>query len=261
MLARSRRKFRETSLSKSQFFRLFGYNGHCFNLRKTMHVRTFVKLLSSLFFCLSASLAAVHPALEKELFTIRDPSCERRQFRSSMKKIGEYLALDVARDLNTHEVTMKTLLGKEAVHSLVLEEIVLVTILRAGLPLVDGFLEVFPDAEVGFFAMKRDEKSLKAKIDYIALPSLEGKTVILVDPMIATGGSMCDAILHMKQLHPKKILAAGAIATRDGMERIQKEMPGIRFYTGAVDPILNSIGYIVPGLGDAGDRSFGLKID
>ncbi|OGN58478.1 MAG: hypothetical protein A3G30_05240 [Chlamydiae bacterium RIFCSPLOWO2_12_FULL_49_12] len=218
-------------------------------------------MLSSLFFCLSASLAAVHPALEKELFTIRDPSCERRQFRSSMKKIGEYLALDVARDLNTHEVTMKTLLGKEAVHSLVLEEIVLVTILRAGLPLVDGFLEVFPDAEVGFFAMKRDEKSLKAKIDYIALPSLEGKTVILVDPMIATGGSMCDAILHMKQLHPKKILAAGAIATRDGMERIQKEMPGIRFYTGAVDPILNSIGYIVPGLGDAGDRSFGLKID
>lgn len=216
-------------------------------------------LVLSVFFCLGSSVFASHPALEKELYTLRDPSTDRKQFRSSMKKVGEYLALEVSKDLVTKQTSMKTLLGVEAQHALLNEEIVLVTILRAGLPLLDGFLKVFPDAEVGFFAMARDEETLKARVDYIGIPQMEGKTVILVDPMIATGGSILDAIRVIEGLNPKRVIAVGAFVTEYGMNRVHQHNPSIVFYKGVIDPILNEVGYIVPGLGDAGDRAFGNK--
>ena len=216
-------------------------------------------MLLSVFFCLGCPLFAYHPALEKELYTLREPSTDRKLFRSSMKKIGEYLALEVSKDLDTKKAVVETVLGVEAEHHLVVEEIVLVTVIRAGLPFLDGFLTVFPDAEVGFFAMARDEETLKAKVDYIALPPLKGKTVIIVDPMIATGGSMLDAIKVIESYNPKKIIAAGAFATKQGMERIYKHNHTVTFYTGVVDPVLNDVGYIEPGVGDAGDRAFGNK--
>lgn len=216
-------------------------------------------LVILVFFCLGSSVFASHPALEKELYILRDPSTDRKQFRSSMKKVGEYLALEMSKDLVTKQANMKTVLGVEAEHHLVNEDIVLVTILRAGLPLLDGFLKVFPDAEVGFFAMARDEETLKAKVDYIGLPPMEGKTVILVDPMIATGGSMLDAIYVIEPFNPKRIIAAGAFVTEYGMSRVHEHNPNVTFYNGVIDPVLNDVGYIVPGLGDAGDRAFGNK--
>ncbi|NGX38621.1 MAG: Uracil phosphoribosyltransferase [Chlamydiae bacterium] len=216
-------------------------------------------MLVSVFFCLVNPLIAHHPAMEKELFTLREPATDRKAFRASMKKVGEYLALEVSKDLDIKPMTVETVLGVEATHNLVSEDIVLVTILRAGLPLLKGFASVFPDAEMGFFGMARDEETLKAKVDYIALPPMEGKTVIIVDPMIATGGSMLDAIKVIEPYNPKKIIVAGAFATVQGMERINKHNPNVIFYNGVVDPILNDVGYIVPGLGDAGDRAFGNK--
>ncbi len=213
----------------------------------------------AVFFCLVSPIFAYHPALEKELYTLRVPSTDRKSFRRSMKKTGEYLALEVSKDLSTKQTSIETVLGVEAQHELIDEEVVLVTILRAGLPLLQGFLKVFPDAEVGFFAMARDEETLKAKVDYVALPPLKGKTVIIVDPMIATGGSMLEAIMILEERSPKKIIASGAFATEIGMNRIHTHNPNITFYNGVVDPVLNDVGYIVPGLGDAGDRAFGNK--
>lgn len=213
----------------------------------------------SLFLGLAGPLCANHPAMEQELYTLREPSSDRKTFRAAMKRVGEYLALEVSKDLDIQTVTVETILGMEAKHELLSEDVVLVTILRAGLPMLKGFASVFPDAEMGFFAMARDEETLKAKIDYIALPKMEKKTVIIIDPMIATGGSMLDAIKIIEKYHPKRIIAAGAFATEKGMARIKEHNPNIVFYTGVVDPILNDVGYIVPGLGDAGDRAYGNK--
>lgn len=216
-------------------------------------------LLVVCFFCLGCPLFAVHPVLEKELYTLRDPSTDRKTFRTSMSKMGEYLALEVSEDFSTREVAVKTVLGVEAHHQIVDEEIVLVTIMRAGLPLLNGFLNVFPDAEVGFFAMARNEETLKAQVDYIGIPPIEGKTVIVVDPMIATGGSMLDAIRVIETRNPKRLIVAGAFATQIGIDRILKHNPNITIHKGVLDPVLNDVGYIVPGLGDAGDRAFGKK--
>ena len=147
----------------------------------------------------------------------------------------------------------------EARHNLIDEDIVLVTILRAGLPLFNGVFKVFPDAEAGFFAMQRNEKTLIASIDYVALPPLENKTVIIADTMLATAGSMLNAIKIVEKKNPKQIILVSAIAAQDGIDRILEYNPDIKIYPAYVDPVLNDVGYIVPGLGDAGDRCYGIK--
>lgn len=217
------------------------------------------RFLLPVFVLLSTALMASNPAMEGLLFKLRDPATGRAGFRKSMKKVGEYLALDVAQDLQTEEKSIETVLGVEATHNLIKDKVVLVTILRAGLPMLEGFMKVFPDAEIGFFAMKRDEETLKAKLDYVALPSLEGKVVIVIDPMIATGGSMVDAIKILEKDRPARIIAAGAFATEIGFNKIHEHNASIKCFAAVVDPILNGVGYIVPGLGDAGDRAFGMK--
>ncbi|NGX31124.1 MAG: Uracil phosphoribosyltransferase [Chlamydiae bacterium] len=204
---------------------------------------------------------AQNPYLEKQLFVIRNPQTNRVEFRKAMKKIGESLAVRISKNLSTKTASIKTVLEKSADHQLLDEDLVLVTILRAGLPMLNGMMKVFPDAEIGFLAMKRNEKTLLPTVFYQGMPSLKGKTVIIADPMIATGGSMLDAVKIVESLGAKRIIVAGAMSTDHGIGKIKQYKSEIPIYSGVIDPLLNEIGYIVPGLGDAGDRSFGLKID
>ncbi len=200
-----------------------------------------------------------NPTLESLVYKIRDPNTNRQEFRRSLKKIGEYLAVNVSNDLKTSKQKIMTAMKKEAEHNIVEENIVLVTILRAGLPLFSGVLEVFPNADCGFFGMQRNEITLKASVDYIALPPLENKTVIIADTTLATGGSMLNAIKIIEKRNPKKIILICAISAKEGIERILEYNKEIKIYPAVIDPIINEVGYIVPGLGDAGDRCFGKK--
>jgi uracil phosphoribosyltransferase len=147
----------------------------------------------------------------------------------------------------------------DATHALVDETPVLVTILRAGLPLNNGVQKVFPNSEVGFLAMSRNEETLKAKVDYIAIPNLKDRTVMITDTMLATGGSMVDAIQIIEKYEPKKIYVISAIASAPGIKRVLQYNPNVKIFAAVTDPTLNSKGYIMPGLGDAGDRAFGKK--
>lgn len=200
-----------------------------------------------------------NPILESLIYKIRDPQTDKQEFRECLEKIGEYLALDIANELKTSKQEIMTIMQKRAQHNIVDENIVLVTILRAGLPLFNGIFKVFPNAEAGFFAMQRNEKTLKASIDYVALPPIEDKTVIIADTMLATGGTLLDAIQIIEKRNPKKIIVVCAIGAQEGINRILHYNKDIKIYSGYVDPWLNDVGYIVPGLGDAGDRAYGIK--
>lgn len=202
-----------------------------------------------------------NPVMERMLLTLRDPKTPLKEFRQAAKTAGKILALELSKDLNKKDVKIKTILGKEASHAISSDNLVLVPILRGGLPLLDGFLEIFEDAESGFLAIKRNEHTLKPTLYYDALPMLEGKVVVLMDPMLATGGSVIKAAEIISKLKPKKIYFVSLFATREGIKNIKKRYPKILMYTGVIDPVLNEKGYIVPGLGDAGDRIFGLKVD
>ncbi|MBX7067377.1 MAG: uracil phosphoribosyltransferase [Parachlamydiales bacterium] len=208
---------------------------------------------------LSAALFSGQQALSERVYEIRNPSTDSAHFRAALERIGETLAMDVLEELQTEEIAIQTLTGAEASHALVNEVPVLVTILRAGLPLNAGVQRVFPTAEVGFLAMSRNEETLKANIEYIALPDMDGKVVILSDTMLATGGSMLDAIQILEARGAKKIFVISAIASKPGIDRINTYNSEIKIFAAAIDPSLNDKGYIIPGLGDAGDRSFGKK--
>lgn len=198
-------------------------------------------------------------ALDQLVYEIRDPRTDAPHFRRALEKIGEYLALHVLQELNSEVRSVETLTGVEAKHQLVNETPVLVTILRAGLPLVHGVHQVFPHAPLGFIAMSRDEETLKAKVEYVALPEIENRTLILVDTMLATGGSLIDALKIIAPYKPKRIFVLTAIAAKPGIKKLSEFNPDIKIFTAAVDPALNEKGYIIPGLGDAGDRSYGNK--
>ncbi len=211
------------------------------------------------FFGSSVAAFSQTQALSQLVYEIRDPQTDALHFREALVTIGEYLALNVLNELDTKEASILTLTGLEAKHELVNETPVLVTILRAGLPLNEGVLKVFPQAEVGFLAMSRNEETLKAKLDYTALPDLRGRSVILSDTMLATGGSLIDAIQIIEQYGPKRIFVIAAIASEPGIARILAYNPHVKIFAAAIDPWLNDKGYILPGLGDAGDRCYGKK--
>lgn len=213
-------------------------------------------------FALLLSIATVFAepqALSQLVYEIRHPETGSASFRQALEKIGTILAQDLLEELDTKEVVVQTLTGTEAKHLLVNETPVLVTILRAGLPLNAGVHQVFPDAEVGFVAMSRDEETLKAQTDYVAVPDLRGKTVILTDTMLATGGSLLDAIQIIEQKGARRIFVVVAIASKFGIEQITNYDSNIKIFTAVIDPSLNEKGYILPGLGDAGDRAYGKK--
>lgn len=196
---------------------------------------------------------------EQLIFNIRNPKTDAKAFRDSLESIGEYLALHALRKLPKKQVSIQTMTGASASHFLSNEVPVLVTILRAGLPLHMGVQKIFPNSEVGFFAMARNEETLESKIEYVSLPDIKNKYIIVSDTMLATGGSILNAIRVIQHHSPKKIFIITALASQYGIDRVLQEYPNITIFTAALDPDINNQGYIIPGLGDAGDRSYGEK--
>ncbi|RJQ21172.1 uracil phosphoribosyltransferase [Candidatus Woesearchaeota archaeon] len=201
------------------------------------------------------------PRLEELVITIRAPSTPSPAFRFALAEIGRFLGYEISKQLTSTPTRIKTSLGKEAIHYPLEQNPVLITILRAGIPLYQGLQDAFPNAESGFIGSMRDETTLQPKTTYLALPNLEGKTAIICDTMLATGGSICDAVCTVQDRGAREIYVCSAIAAAPGVRKVEGLVPRDHIYFAALDDELNDKGYIVPGLGDAGDRSFGKKID
>jgi uracil phosphoribosyltransferase len=200
---------------------------------------------------------STHPLVKHKLSILRDKTTEPRKFRELVSEITALLTYEATADLITKDRTVVTPMG-EAAGFQVEENIGLVPILRAGLGMVDGIWDLMPDAQVWHIGLYRDEKTLQPVQYYNKLPTAPTVGVCLVlDPMLATGGSAAATISIIKKWGVKKIKYIGILGAPEGIEHLSKEHPDVPIYLGAIDSHLNDIGYIVPGLGDAGDRQFG----
>ena len=198
-----------------------------------------------------------HPVVDRDLTILRNKHTNTADFRLAMVRIATILAYHALKDLPLKEVEIETPVTKASGFNID-TDIIIVPILRAGLSLVDALIDFIPDASVGHLGMYRDEDT-HTPVDYYSnLPNkLETATVLLVDPMLATGGSADDAIHFLKEKGASNIRFISLISAPEGLERITKKHPDISIITAAVDEKLNSDAFIVPGLGDAGDRYFG----
>ena len=204
--------------------------------------------------------------LNKFISEIRDITIQKdsMRFRRNIERIGEILSYEISQDLHYEKNAVTTQLGTKIMET-PKKDIVLCSILRAGLPLHNGLLNYFDDAENAFISAYRkhiSEDEFEIKVEYFASPSLEGKTLILADPMLATGQSLVSVFEGLKKHGtPKEIHVACVIGSNKGIEHIQKYLPeNTKLWIATVDEKLNSHGYIVPGLGDAGDLAYGEKL-
>ncbi len=206
---------------------------------------------------MSQLMISHHPLVAHKLALLRRSTTEPKKFRELVRELGALLAYEATQDLRTHHVEVSTPLG--TANALELEEkIGLIPILRAGLGMVEGIWELMPSAEVWHIGLYRDEKTLKPVEYYNKLPVFPTVSVCLVlDPMLATGGSAVATVEILKQWGVKRVKFIGLIAAPEGVENLQKSHPDVPIHLAAVDDRLNEHGYIVPGLGDAGDRQFG----
>lgn len=189
---------------------------------------------------------------------------DRMRFRTNLERLGMLLAYEVSKTLDYETKEVKTPMANHKLESLE-NQPVLVTIMRAGLPFYQGFLNIFDQADNGFIGAFRGEyekdHSFRIEMGYLVSPNLEGKTVIIIDPMLATGKSLVEAFEALKEKHgtPKKVHVVAAISSQQGVDFVKENIEKVSVWTGAVDPELDQKSYIVPGLGDAGDLSFGTK--
>ncbi|AEH54857.1 MULTISPECIES: uracil phosphoribosyltransferase [Heyndrickxia] len=201
-----------------------------------------------------------HPLIQHKLTYIRDKHTGTKEFRELVDEVSTLMAFEITRDMPLEEIEIETPVCKAKSKILSGKKIGIVPILRAGLGMVDGVRKLIPAAKVGHVGLYRDPKTLTPVEYYIKLPSdVEERDFIIVDPMLATGGSAVDAIQSLKQRGAKNIKFMCLIASPEGVEAVQKAHPDVDIYTAALDEKLNEQGYIVPGLGDAGDRLFGTK--
>ena len=201
-----------------------------------------------------------HPLIRHKLALIRNKETNTKQFREIIKEIAMLMAYESFKEVPTQEIIVETPL--ETVKQTVVKEnsIAIVPILRAGLGMVDGILSLFPSAKVGHIGLYRNEETLEPQEYYCKLPvDIEEKVVMVVDPMLATGGSAVDAIKMLKKRGCKKIKFLAIIAAPEGVEKVATAHPDVEIYISTLDRCLNDHGYILPGLGDAGDRIFGTK--
>jgi len=200
-----------------------------------------------------------HPLVKRDLTILRDKKIPNHQFRALLRRTASLMAYEVTRDLPIVTTEVQTPLEKTKGFK-VEQPVVLVPILRAGLGLVGGFVEVLPSARVGHIGLYRDEETLKPVDYYFKVPkNLDKSLVLLLDPMLATGGSAATAITYLKKRGAHSIRLISLVAAPEGVRRVQKAHPGLKIYTCSLDRGLNSRGYILPGLGDAGDRMFGTE--
>lgn len=197
-----------------------------------------------------------HPLILEKLAMLRSTATRPPEFRRLVRALAGLVTYEAAADLPTREVTVMTPLG-EAQGRAVSDPVLIVPILRAGLGMADGVLDMIPDAEVWHIGLKRDEKTLLPAEYYQKLPDhAREATVFIVDPMLATGGSAVHACELIKRFHPPRIKFLALIAAPEGIARLTVAMPDVAVHVGAIDERLNERGFIYPGLGDAGDRLF-----
>lgn len=201
-----------------------------------------------------------HPLILHKLAFIRDENTGSKDFRELVSEVAMLMAYEVTRDLQLEEVEIKTPICTTRCKMLAGKKVAIVPILRAGLGMVDGMLKLIPAAKVGHIGLYRDEETLKPVEYFCKLPQdIEERDVIVTDPMLATGGSAVDAITLLKQKGAKYIKLMCLISSPEGVKAVMDAHPDVDIYVAAIDEKLNEKGYIVPGLGDAGDRLFGTK--
>lgn len=199
-----------------------------------------------------------HPLIQHKLTLLRDKHTGTLEFRALVSEIATLICYEATRDLPLKEVETETPLVKATTKVIAGRKLAIVPILRAGLGMVDGMMKLVPAAKVGHIGLYRDHKTLQPVEYYSKLPSdLSERDVIVLDPMLATGGSAVDAISIIKRSNPKSIKFLCVIAAPEGVKALTEAHPDVQVYCAAVDERLNENGYILPGLGDAGDRIFG----
>ena len=203
---------------------------------------------------------ADHPLVKHKISHLRDKNTGTKEFKELVSEIATLLCYEATRNLPTKNVEIETPLTVTSQPVLAGRKLALVPILRAGLGMVDGMLTLLPAAKIGHIGLYRNEETLEPVEYYCKLPAdINEREVIVLDPMLATGGSAVDAISLIKKRGAKHIKFICIIAAPQGVEKLQKAHPDVDIYIGQMDECLNEHGYIVPGLGDAGDRIFGTK--
>lgn len=201
-----------------------------------------------------------HPLIQHKLTLMRKTSTASNEFRALVSEIAMLMCYEATRDLPLKEIEIETPICKTTKNVLAGKKLAFVPILRAGLGMVDGVISLVPSARIGHIGLYRDPETLKPVEYYCKLPAdIHEREVIVLDPMLATGGSAIDAISQIKKRGPKSIKFMGIIGAPEGLDALCKAHPDVPVYLAALDEKLNDHGYIVPGLGDAGDRIFGTK--
>ncbi len=208
---------------------------------------------------MSRIFVSEHPLVQTKMALLRDANTGAKEFREMIGEVAVLLTYEATRDLPLTKITVQTPVA-EAQCSTVEAKLAIVPILRAGIGMTDGLLRLLPTAKIGHIGLYRDPDTLEPVEYYCKLPhDVQDRIVLLTDPMLATGGTADAAITFLKEKGVKKIIFLCILAAPDGVARLQKAHPDVDIYAAAYDPELNSHGYIVPGLGDAGDRIFGTK--
>lgn len=203
---------------------------------------------------------ADHPLIQHKVTLLRDKNTGSKEFRELIQEITELMCYEATRDLPLCEVEVETPITMTKSKVIAGRKLAFVPILRAGLGMVEGAVELVPAARVGHIGLYRDPDTLKPVEYYCKLPGdIQEREVIVLDPMLATGGSAVDAISQIKKRNPKSIKFMCIIAAPEGLKALQEAHPDVQVYCASMDEHLNDHGYIVPGLGDAGDRIFGTK--
>ncbi len=201
-----------------------------------------------------------HPLICHKISLLRSKQTGTKEFRDLVSEIATLLCYEATRDLPTEEVDIETPVAMAKTKVLAGRKLALVPILRAGMGMLDGMLTLIPAAKVGFIGLYRDEETLQPVEYFCKLPTdIADRDVLVLDPMLATGGSAVDAVSQIKKHGAKRIKFIGLLAAPEGVEALHAAHPDVDIYLGALDDCLNENGYIVPGLGDAGDRIYGTK--
>lgn len=199
-----------------------------------------------------------HPLVQHNLTRLRDESTQPQEFRRVLSEVAALMIYEATRSFATEKISVQTPLAKTSGLRLS-REVVLVPVLRAGLGMLDSILQLIPKARVGFIGLKREETTLQAHFYHKSLPKdLRRREVILIDPMLATGGSTVAAMSLLTELGARNVRLVNLVAAPEGIRHVLRHYPSLRIFTAAVDQKLNDRGYILPGLGDAGDRLFGV---
>ena len=200
-----------------------------------------------------------HPLVQHKLTIMRDKNTSTLKFRQALQEISMLMGYEITRDFPLTYTDIETPLQPMKAPTIAGKKVVIAPILRAGLGMVDGLLTLIPSARVGHIGMYRDEETCKPVFYYYKMPANNDRLVILTDPMLATGGSACDAINRLKEDGFKNIRMMALVASPEGIKTVQDAHPDVDIYLASIDEGMNEKKYILPGLGDAGDRIFGTK--